>query len=110
MPRISQGTAGVELDTGIATIGGNELKIVSTPTGLYKIEARGGGAPPKLTEETFTNIEFAKRALARYEKQVSPVKRKKEAMQAGIERRQAAVELKNGELESTVNNAKGRDD
>ena len=100
---IIQDTEGVELDTGIATIGGSILKIVSTPTGLYAIVAEGSGAPPKLTEERFTNIHLAKRALASYERDTQSTRRKKQIIKEGVERRAVALELKNGALEGTVN-------
>lgn len=93
----------MEVTTGDTTAGGAKLVIVSANNGMYKIEARGEGASPKITEEFFTNIAFAKRALERYLASVAPEKRKKEIMKAGVERRQAALELKNGELNKTVN-------
>lgn len=91
------------MQSDVRAVSGNEFTITTTPTGLYRIVSRGAGAPPKITEELFTNIARAKAALERYERANAPTVRKKEIMQAGIERRRAANELPNGELTRTVN-------
>jgi len=91
------------VSSGERTIGGAELKIISTPTGLYRIIADGPGANPRLSEQLFTNLNKAKEAIRRFVAENSPTIRKKEIMAAGIERRKVAAELKNGELNKTVN-------
>ncbi len=98
-----RGNGLVEVSTDDTTLGGAKLVIVSANNGMYKIEARGEGAPPALCDQFFTNIPFAKRAIERYMAMTAGDRLKKETMKAGVERRKAAFELKNGELDKTVN-------
>lgn len=49
------------------TVGGADLFVVPTSAGLYKIECRGEGAAPKICEQTFTSLPFARRALRAYQ-------------------------------------------
>lgn len=91
------------MSSGERTVGGAELKIITTPTGLYRIIADGPGANPKLSEGLFTTLNKAKEAIRRYKDANKSIIRKKEIMTAGIERRKAALELANGELNKTVN-------
>jgi hypothetical protein len=113
MPRISHVTEGVEQFSGERTVGGAELVVVSTPTGLYKVEARGSGGDPAITQEFFTSLPLAHRAIAKYIARNAGTINKKKTLSEGIARRQAAheraLETKNGELINTVNGKKDTD-
>lgn len=93
-----------------STGNGRELRIVTTPTGFYQIEALGPGAPLSISEDRFTSLALAKQALdawrranaAQYAKE--DVKRKVVEgptikQQRKAEREAHALTLKNGELE-----------
>jgi hypothetical protein len=94
------------------TVKGGELVIVPTQTGLYRIECRGQGAPPKITDQIFTSLVLARRAVENYRRANAGLIAK-EALKRRIasspsikeqrkeERRLAAMELKNGALESS---------
>jgi hypothetical protein len=49
------------------TVAGADLVVVPTSAGLYKIECKGEGAAPKICEQTFTSLPFARRALRAYQ-------------------------------------------
>ena len=68
------------------TVAGADLVVVPTPAGLYKIICRGEGAAPKLCDQTFTTLPFARRALAVY-RQANAVKiERKERVKAIVEK------------------------
>ena len=110
MPSTTVENDRIEVPAG-TTAGGRELRIVSTPLGHYKIEAVGEGAPLGLTDETFTSLSLARRALDQYYRANAKNYAKEAAKTQTInsptikerrrlEREAAALELKNGELET----------
>lgn len=103
MGRIFQDNEVTEVPTGVKTLGDAELVVVPTSDGNYKIVAKGAKTPAEFIDNTFTNLIHAKRAVAYYLQKNLSKFNKKANMQAAIERRQRAYELKNGELKSTVN-------
>jgi hypothetical protein len=95
----------LEISVG-ETLGGKELVIVPTKTGLYRVEHRGAGAPPGFTDQVFTSLLLARRAVENYRRSIAAqlaVKSVKEKVISAPthkeQRRQAALETKNGELE-----------
>ena len=87
---------------------GAEMVIVPTKTGLYKIEYRGSGNPPAFTEQLFTSLLLAKRAVEQYRLH-SAASYAKEAVKKKVinspsikeQRKAEALELKNGEVSVT---------
>ena len=77
----------LEILTGVQSIGEADFVITTTPSGLYRIEARGPGASPKITEERFTNISLAKRALRKYVNDNAAEMTKKAVIKEGVARR-----------------------
>jgi hypothetical protein len=84
---------------------GAELYIVPTKTGLYKIEYRGAGSPPAFTEQLFTSLLLAKRAVEQYRIHSAAEYAKQAVKQKVInsptlkeQRAAAALELSNGEV------------
>ena len=80
-------SGGVEWLTDARTIADAQFVITTTPTGMYKIEVRGVGASPKLTEERFTNLNLAKRAIELYLNEHAGELNKRAIIRQGIERR-----------------------
>lgn len=84
---------------------GAELAIVPTKTGLYKIEYLGAGSPPAFTEQLFTSLLLAKRAVENYRREHAALYAK-EALKKKVvnspsikeQRKAEALELKNGEV------------
>lgn len=79
-----------EFQTDAVTVAGRKIVIVVTPTGYYRIVAKGPGDSLKLSEETFTNLLEARKALSRFVLSIEPTVNKKKLHQAAIERRIAA--------------------
>jgi hypothetical protein len=83
-------TETIEYDTGAKTVGRANLVIVTTPNGLYQIQARGVGKSPAISDDRFTSLSAAKEAVRRYLVEHAPQLRKQAILDRGIERRQAA--------------------
>jgi hypothetical protein len=89
------------------TVKGGDLVIVPTQTGLYRIEYRGVGQPPKFTDQIFTTLILARRAVDNY-RRANAARIAKEELKNRIatgpsikqQRLEAAKALKNGELEA----------
>lgn len=96
----------LEIPVGTTARGG-ELVVVPTQTGLYKIEYRGAGVAPLVTEQLFTSLLLAKRAVENY-RRANAATYAKEALKNKIinaptikeQRKAEALDLKNGELET----------
>jgi hypothetical protein len=105
MAQVLPETDRLEVPVG-QTVGGGDLVIVPTQTGLYRIEHRGPGAAPRVTEQLFTSLYLAKRAVDAYRRTNAAVIAKKALLDKVVEapslkeqRKQEALALKNGELE-----------
>lgn len=103
---ITQGNDKLEVPVG-KTVGGLDLVIVPTQTGLYKIEARGQGNAPGFTDQLFTTLLLAKRAVENYRRAMAATFAKNALKDRVVnapslkeQRKQAALKLKNGELET----------
>jgi predicted DNA-binding transcriptional regulator YafY len=96
----------IEISVGHTPKGG-ELVITTTKTGLYKIEYRGTGAPPKVTDQLFTSLLLAKRAMENW-RRANAAQYAKEDLKNKIatspsikeQRKIEAMKLKNGALET----------
>lgn len=84
----------VEYVSDEKTIGGADLVIEVTPTGYYKIVARGEGAPLKISGDLFTSKRHAEVALEKFVSEISPTVRKKQIQLAAIERRKKEADGK----------------
>ena len=108
MPSTIVGDETLEVPVGV-TPKGQDLVIVTTPTGFYRIESRGPGAQPAIANEQFTSLTLAKRALDAWKREHAAAYAK-EAVKSKVvkspthkeQRLAAAMELKNGELEAPV--------
>jgi len=91
------------------TSNGREIRIVTTPTGFYQIEALGQGAPLSISEDRFTSLALAKQAVdawrranaadyAKEDLKNKIVKGPTIKEQRKAEREAHALTLKNGEL------------
>ena len=45
------------------TVAGHDLVIVTTPTGFYRVESRGPGPQPAISQQMFTSLAIARREL-----------------------------------------------
>lgn len=108
MPSITVENDKLEVPVG-RTVKGRDLVIVTTPLGHYRIEARGPGGPSFLSDQVFTSLTLAKRAVDNYRRANAAAIAKEELKnrvatgpsikeQRKAERLAAAMELKNGEL------------
>lgn len=77
----------IEIISDQKTVGGNDLVIITTPSGYFRIIARGEGAPLKISEDLFTSKRHAEEALRKYVAEISPQVRKKQIHLEAIERR-----------------------
>lgn len=103
---ITQENDRLEVPVG-RSVGGGELVIVPTQTGLYRIEYRGVGAPPRITEELFTSLLLARRAVENYRRENAATIAKRALKDKIVnspsikeQRKAEALKLKNGELET----------
>ena len=92
-----------------STSNGRELRIVTTPTGFYQIEALGPGAPLTISEDRFTSLALAKQAVDAWRRANAAAYAKEDLKnriakgpsikeQRKAEREAHALTLKNGEL------------
>lgn len=89
---------------------GDELHIMSTDTGFYRIERRGPGPAMALESDIFTSLPLARKAVASYnmdnakqfakQRNIDEIVNKPAEQKA--ERKTLADSLKNGELDSVL--------
>lgn len=86
-----QETDKVEVPTDVKTVTGQEFVITTTPTGYYMITTTATGVNPAISQERFTTIEHARRALNVYKAENAPAILKRQVMDEGIKRRKAKL-------------------
>lgn len=90
---------------------GDEVYIVTTPLGAYRLERRGPGPRTSFEDEQFSSIFLARKAFERWTVANAKAYAKSERIDAIIEtlgqkeakkKREEATALKNGELDSVT--------